>query len=145
MLSEILILLSSSSPDRSSMQGEPLGLQVIRYLNAHLTDEISLDGLARRFFVSKFYLCRSFREHNGVSVLHYLTEKRVVLAKLLLEQGETAVSAASKAGFGDYSSFYRAYRKVLGVSPKENKVRARESAEQGEREDGTASDAKESL
>ena len=62
-----------------------------------------------------------------------------------MEQGETAVSAAAKAGFGDYSSFYRAYRKVLGVSPKENKVRARESAEQGEREDGTASDAKEIL
>ena len=37
------------------------------------------------------------------------------------------------------------YYKVLGVSPKENKVRARESAEQGEREDGTASDAKEIL
>jgi len=121
VLSEIIFWLSTSSPEREIDRGEPLGLQVVRYLNAHLTEQNSLDELSRRFFVSKFYLCRAFREHNGVSILQYLTEKRIILAKQLLEEGETAVSAAVKAGFGDYSSFYRAYKKILGSSPKENK------------------------
>ena len=121
LLSEIIFWLSTSSPERHIDRGEPLGLQVIRYLNSHLTEQNSLDDLARRFFVSKFYLCRAFREHNGVSVLQYLTEKRIILAKQMLESGETAVSTAVKAGFGDYSSFYRAYKKILGTSPKENK------------------------
>lgn len=121
VLSEIIFWLSTASPERELDRGEPLGLQVIRYLNTHLTEQNSLDELSRRFFVSKFYLCRAFREHNGVSILQYLTEKRIILAKQLLEEGETAVSAAVKAGFGDYSSFYRAYKKILGTSPKENK------------------------
>ena len=128
LLTEIVFWLAAASPERQIDCGEPLGLQVIRYLNNHLTEQNSLDELARRFFVSKFYLCRAFREHNGVSVLQYLTEKRIILAKQLLEAGETAVSAAVKAGFGDYSSFYRAYKKILGTSPKDNKG-ARKSGE----------------
>ena len=38
-------------------------------------------------------------------------------AKKLIESGETAAAAAYKVGFGDYSAFYRAYVKILGVSP----------------------------
>lgn len=132
LLSEILLLLSAASPEVEDPKVDPLGHQVIRYLNAHLTEDITLDALARRFFVSKFYLCRAFREHNGVSVLQYLTEKRIILAKQLLEEGETAIAAAAKSGFGDYSSFYRAYRKILGKSPKENKSRNNPTAEKTE-------------
>lgn len=121
ILSEVIVLLSSVSADRIVDTGEPLGLQVVRYLNAHLTEQVSLDALARRFYVSKFYLCRAFREQNGVSVLQYLTEKRVVLAKKMLSEGENAVTVAARTGFGDYSSFYRAYRKLNGCAPKHNK------------------------
>lgn len=122
-LSELLLILTAASPEAHTADGEPLGRAAVRYLNSHLTEPLSLDTLAHKFYVSKFYLCRAFREHNGVSVLQYITEKRVFLAKQFLEDGETAVVAAAKAGFGDYSSFYRAYRKILGISPKKNKSR----------------------
>ena len=98
-----------------------MGSRVVRYLNVHLTEDISLDALAKSFYVSKFHLCRAFKEHNGVSVLQYITEKRVMYARRLVERGETAVSAAAKAGFGDYSSFYRAHRRICGSAPRSNK------------------------
>ncbi len=116
LLSEIVVLLSSIDPDDVADNAE-LGARVIRYLNAHIEGGMSLDRIARHFFVSKYYLCRAFKKHNGISIHGYLTQKRVMLAKKMIEDGETAAGAAYRVGFGDYSAFYRAYVKLTGASP----------------------------
>ncbi len=117
LLSEIIILLSVSGGEEMLHEEEELGARVIRYLNENVHRDVSLDKLARRFFVSKFYLCRAFKKHNGISVHGYINQKRVMYAKQLIDSGETASGAAYRVGFGDYSSFYRAYVKVLGKAP----------------------------
>ncbi len=117
LLAEIILFLSVNEGEYMAHNEEELGAKVIRYLNENLTRNISLDKLARRFFVSKFHLCRAFKKHNGISVHGYINQKRVVYAKQLIEAGETASGAAYRVGFGDYSSFYRAYVKLLGKSP----------------------------
>lgn len=117
LLTELVILLSSTHPDEIADNAE-LGARVIRYLNANIEGGIlTLDNIARHFFVSKYYLCRAFKKHNGISIHGYLTQKRVLRAKQMIESGETAASAAYRVGFGDYSTFYRAYVKVTGDSP----------------------------
>ncbi len=120
ILSEILILLSSADTAKAE-ESEALGARVIRYLNSHIEIEkdMSLDTVARHFFVSKYYLCRAFKKHNGISIHGYLTQKRVMYAKQLIEAGETAAGAAYRVGFGDYSTFYRACLKVTGRAPLE--------------------------
>ena len=120
-LSAVLLRLSLNEPQLKRLMSPSLGSRVVRYLNAHLTEDVSLDAVAKNFFVSKFHLCRAFKEYNGVSVLQYITEKRVMYARHLMDRGETAVNAASKAGFGDYSSFYRAHRRICGMAPRSNK------------------------
>lgn len=117
LLSELIILLSVSGGEQMSHEEEELGARVIRYLNENIHRDVSLDKLARRFFVSKYYLCRAFKKHNGISVHGYINQKRVMYAKQLIDSGETASGAAYRVGFGDYSSFYRAYVKVLGKAP----------------------------
>ena len=117
LLAEIIILLSASAGERMLQTEEELGARVIRYLNSHIEHNINLDKLAKRFFVSKYYLCRAFKKHNGISVHGYLVQKRITYAKQLIESGETASGAAYKVGFGDYSAFYRAYVKIVGKSP----------------------------
>ena len=117
LVSELVILLSASSAEKIVQSEDELGGRVIRYLNNNIERDISLDKLAKRFFVSKYYLCRAFKKHNGVSVHGYLTNKRIMYAKQLIESGETASGAAYKVGFGDYSAFYRAYIKIIGSSP----------------------------
>ena len=117
LLSELIILLSVSNGQEMSHDEEELGARVIRYLNENIQRDVSLDKLAKRFFVSKYYLCRAFKKHNGISVHGYINQKRVMFAKQLIESGEAASVAAYRVGFGDYSSFYRAYVKIVGKSP----------------------------
>ena len=117
LLSELIILLSASTGEKMVQNEDELGARVIRYLNNNIDSDVSLDTLAKRFFVSKYYLCRAFKKHNGVSVHGYINKKRIMYAKQLIESGETASGAAYKVGFGDYSAFYRAYVKIVGRSP----------------------------
>jgi AraC-like DNA-binding protein len=119
LVCELLVLLSLADPHTVERENDPLGARVIKYLNDNISSPVSLDELAKNFYVSKYYLCRAFKAHNGISIVGYLNSKRAMLAKEMIENGETAASAAYRVGFGDYSSFYRAYKKALGQSPKQ--------------------------
>lgn len=130
LLGELLLLLSHASPTRRTEErAEPLGARAVRYLNAHITEPLSLDTVAGEFYVSKYYLCRAFKRHNGISVMGYLAGKRVMLARRMIEEGEVASVAAERVGFSDYSTFYRAYRKAYGKPPKQAR-----NAREGKRE-----------
>ena len=120
LISELILFVSMSVGADAGYDDGELGARVIRYLNENAERDISLDKLARRFFVSKYHLCRAFKKHNGISVHGYINRKRVMYAKQLIEAGETASRAAYQVGFGDYSAFYRAYVKILGKAPTAN-------------------------
>ena len=117
LISELIIILSVEGREELVEEDWDIGARVIRYLNENAFRDISLEKLAKRFFVSKYYLCRAFKKHNGISIHGYIVQKRVMHAKQLIESGEPAASAAYKVGFGDYSAFYRAYIKVVGRAP----------------------------
>ena len=123
MTNQALILLSYCKPNVPTAGENEWMSAVMRYLNEHLSDSISLEEIAHRFFVSKYHLCHSFKEHMGVSLFSYLTTKRIALAEQLLEDGLPATEVAERVGFGDYSVFYRAYRKQTGKSPSKTKVK----------------------
>ena len=123
-VNQILLFLSYLNPNSpNETEKEWIG-NVMRYLNENLSSDISLDDTARRFFVSKYHLCHSFKEHMGVSLFSYLTTKRIALAEQLLEDGLPATEVSERVGFGDYSVFYRAYRKQTGKSPSKAKVKS---------------------
>lgn len=117
LLSEILILLSAAEGERMVGSEEELGARVATYLNKNIEKKLSLDRLARKFFVSKYYLCRAFKCYSGISLHAYVNQKRIMYAHQLIKSGVTASDAAERVGFGDYSAFYRAYVKILGKSP----------------------------
>ena len=127
VLYEMLIVVSAMSYEKIQKGDEDIGSMVMRYINSNITRDLNLDKLARYFFVSKFYLCRAFKQKNGITVHNYITEKRVTYARELIRAGETASSAAYRVGFGDYSSFYRAYVKILGEPPTTPKRKNRKS------------------
>lgn len=120
LISELILLVSMAGNKTGGYDETELGARVIRYLNENSERDISLDSLARRFFVSKYHLCRAFKNYNGISVHGYINRKRVMYAKQLIEAGETASGAAYQVGFGDYSAFYRAYVKIVGKAPTAN-------------------------
>ena len=119
VMRQILIILLSHSAAEAVCDSEALGARICEYINENLTGELSLEKIARAFFVSKFYLCRAFKGYVGSSIHSYIVAKRISLAKSLIDSGESASAVAYKVGFGDYSAFYRAYVKHVGAAPTE--------------------------
>ncbi len=117
LIGELIIFLSATSGEPALTDDSDFAVRVMRYINGNIRGELSLDKISRYFFVSKYYLCRAFKNKFGTSVHEYITTKRIMLSRQLISAGETASAAAYKVGFGDYSSYYRAYRKVVGDVP----------------------------
>ena len=94
---------------------------LLHYLNQNLTEHHSLDELAARFYISKHYMNKLFRKATGTTIGEYLTIKRINAAQNLMAQGQSAAQAGISAGFNDYSTFYRAYRRITGHCPRDDK------------------------
>ena len=90
----------------------PLSVSYTHLINQRYTEEIRLDFLCEKFFISKFYLSRSFEKTTGKSIYQYILEKRMILAKQLLVYGEKPTDIYAVCGFNHYSNFYRAFRCV---------------------------------
>lgn len=117
LLARILTMSSQTGPLPAKAAGKDTVSNVILYLNRHLREPVTLDQLSERFFISKHHLNKVFRQATGTTVMDYLLHKRVIAAQQLLIGGVSAQEAAARAGFGDYSSFYRNYTRIVGHSP----------------------------
>ena len=98
-----------------------LVLEILQYLNTHYCEDISLSDVANRFYHSKYHICHLFREQVGVTVHDYLVLRRIRLVNDLICQGIPASEACYKAGFGNYSNFFRLYKKHTGMTPAQYK------------------------
>ena len=91
--------------------------EIINYINKNLSKDLSIDTLSSKYFISKYYLMRKFKNQIGSSIHNYVVQKRLILARSLISDGLSMSSVCSRCGFNDYSSFVRAFKKVYGVSP----------------------------
>ncbi len=91
--------------------------EILLYVNEHLFDEISLDDLCKRFYISKTQLGRLFRAATGSTAWDYILVKRLVKARQQILTGLPVTEVSISCGFHDYSAFYRAYKKRYGESP----------------------------
>ena len=92
--------------------------QLTRYLQEHLSEEISLSVLADEFHLSAQYISQLFKSEIGVNFLTYLTNIRMENAKKLLLATSLPISDISeRSGYGDYRVFTKAFKKSEGVTP----------------------------
>lgn len=95
-------------------------MELYDYFHQHYTEQLPLETVARRFNYSTDYLIRFFKNQYGVTPHQYITFLRISHAKQLLEDGEqTMLAVALACGYTDYSSFYRAFTRVTGMTPGE--------------------------
>lgn len=92
-------------------------LDVLRYLDDHLCEDIEIDALAEQFFISKYHLMRLFHKETGSTIHSYLIQRRLLQARELIKKGVSATDACYQSGFRSYSSFTRAYSKHFGTTP----------------------------
>lgn len=117
LLAQISLMCRSLSPTTAISNVPSAITDIIHYLNEHLNEPITLDFLSKRFFISKYYMNRTFKKATGTTVMDYLINKRVIMAKQLILNGHTTTDAAHLSGFSDYSAFYRSYKKIMGCRP----------------------------
>lgn len=120
IITEILYLINTIHVFSGADKLQSPIKKVITYINNHYTESVSLSALEKRFFISKYHLCRLFKEATGLTVHKYITDKRLNYACELKSSGLTLSDAAMRAGFANYSAFYRAYIQKFGTSPKES-------------------------
>lgn len=94
-------------------------IDLLQYINGHLCEELSIDELAEHIFISKYHMMRQFKEETGYTIHQYITEKRVLRAKAMMQAGISATQACYACGFKDYSTFSRAFKNRMEKSPTE--------------------------
>lgn len=91
--------------------------ELLRYINHNLTEDLSIETLARKYYLSKYHMMRKFKEETGYTIHNYIISKRLLLARTKISEGIPILKAAQLSGFSDYTTFSRAYKKQFGTAP----------------------------
>lgn len=103
----------SSAPTRDYEKMRP----IFDYIHEHYAEDIRLEQLSRRFFISKYHLCRQFKALTGFTVGAYVTNYRIRQACILLRKGISVQETGEIVGFNSNSHFVRTFGKIIGMSP----------------------------
>lgn len=104
-------------PDQKSYSCDSQVESLLKYINQNLEKDLSIETLAQKYFLSKYYMMRRFKEETGYTIHNYIVSKRLFLARSLIGEGMPVTKAAAKSGFRDYTSFVRAYKKQFQTTP----------------------------
>ena len=119
----LLTLMSRSIKERTAsvLKAEKPDLlnEVMTYIELHLNEKITLEETAKHFYVSISTITQLFRQKMGTSFYRCVTQRRLIAAKVRIGNGEALEDVSRAVGFADYSSFYRAFKKEYGITPRQ--------------------------
>lgn len=122
LLSKLIVFLYREYKDYFPIKNidkvEKRMLEIQLYIDENFQKDISLDSIATKFFVSKYYLAHSFREVTGFTIKQYILLKRISYAKdELFFTDHTITDIALDSGFNSQSNFIRIFKKKEGKTP----------------------------
>lgn len=126
LVAELLLLASrilresEGKPEMESVKSARYSKvqEVAEYISTHIQETMSLESLSERFYVSKYYLCRIFKEITGLTVNEFINVTRVNYAAVLLEEKEWSITMiAEEAGYDSITYFERMFKRYMNLTP----------------------------
>ncbi|MBD7912209.1 MULTISPECIES: AraC family transcriptional regulator [Clostridium] len=114
-----LMLEPKKEKDEKDIKYDKRVVKILTYINENLNGNLSIDSIASKFYINRYYLMHNFKNETGYTIHSYILEKRLAKAATLIKKGQKATSVSTQCGFNDYSSFVRAFKKNFGLSPKQ--------------------------
>jgi two-component system response regulator YesN len=94
--------------------------KAVEYLDAHFDQSLTLEILAGRAKLSVSRLAHRFKEETGATLIEYLAWVRIGHAqRLLVETDKSCQKIADEVGYNNQSYFSRAFRRVVGITPRQ--------------------------
>ncbi|MDU6038917.1 MAG: response regulator [Clostridium butyricum] len=88
------------------------------YVNTHYSEDINRDTIAEVVRLNSDYTARLFKKEMGTSLVNYIIQKRISVAKHLLQNTNFPVNSVSdKVGYGNYSYFTKLFKKETSFTP----------------------------
>lgn len=116
---ELLLLLNRNKEISTQRQKKDASVDtIIRYIIEHVTDELSLEGLAQHFFIEKSHLAHRFKRYTGQTVHEFINMTKIGQAKrlLVLQPTLSTKEITQYLGFRDTSYFCKIFKKFTGMN-----------------------------
>jgi len=124
LVSEFIIYCSYRKDELHSGQSRSYSRidGIIKYISENMEESIDAESIARHFMFSKSYVQNIFSQNMHIGLKKYIMQKKIYAAHSDLLSGISPYVVCEKYSFGDYSVFYRLYKKTFGKSPKKADV-----------------------
>lgn len=114
----LCFLLPKENQESESIQEKLHQIQI--YINENFHSKLSLDVLATNFYISKYHMCREFKNFFGITIGDYLLNKRITHGKELLRFSNKSIGEIAKlCGFSDGNYFNKVFKEAEGMTPSE--------------------------
>lgn len=126
LIGNTLTLLSQIKRATDGRSAKPLKAEtpelldrIMAYIEERYSLPLSVGDVAKEFYVSGSTVSHLFKQKIGVSFYQYVTQRRLIAGKTLIEGGVPMETVAVQTGFQAYSGFYRAFKQAYGISPRQ--------------------------
>lgn len=93
---------------------------ILSYINDNISNKITLDSICEEASVSKYYLCRNFKQIAGMTVFSYIETVRITIAKEMLSKTDYSISEiAQKVGFESFAYFSKVFKRQVNCTPRQ--------------------------
>lgn len=97
---------------------------ILQYIRSNLDKDIRRSDIADQVFLNQNYVSRLFKNEMGISLKEYIILEKMKLAQILLKSTNMSISMiASKVGYSNFSHFSQTYKKIMGVTPVDDRLR----------------------
>lgn len=119
---QLLVYITECINDETTVEGEKISPQIIsvmKYINKHYTEDLNLDKISDIACMSKYHLCRKFKEATGATLLQYLNNIRLTKVHSMLINTDMPIEEIAECtGFSSSIQLTRVFKNTYHIPPR---------------------------